>query len=120
MSLIDLFEKSLNNPLLLTFLAVWIIGWFLKNKSNINNKRIPLIITPLGILLGIFIIETSIKGALIGLLISGIQMGGYDLVKSIKEFIKFIFKPLVKDKKINIVIPENTEDDEVLPPDDII
>jgi hypothetical protein len=120
MTLFKLLEDSFNNPLLLTFLSIWIAGWFMKNRTKIDNKIIPIIITALGILLGLFIIEFSLKGALVGLLISAIQMGGYDLTKSLKKFIKFIFKPLSKaqPEEDTIIVPPSPNDDpDVLPPD---
>jgi hypothetical protein len=126
MTIIKLLEDSLNNPLLLTFLTVWIVGWFIKNKTKIDNARIPLILTPLGILLGLFVIELSMKGAIVGLLIAAIQMGGYDLIKNLTEFIRFVFKSLTKDinKKEDIILPEeNTSeenDSDILPPDNPI
>lgn len=90
MTIVDLFGLSFGNPLILSFLFIWIIGWYLKNKTKIENKIIPLILIPSGIFLGLFVIEMSVKGFICGLMISLMQMGGYDLLKSLLELLKYI------------------------------
>lgn len=87
---IDLLITSIENPLILSFIFIWVLGWCLKNKTKIDNRRIPLILIPIGILLGLFIIETSVKGIVTGILIALLQMGGYDLFKNIVDLIKYV------------------------------
>ncbi len=79
--IIDLLQGAMANPWMLLFLAVWGMGFFLKEKTPLDSAKIPWIVFPLGIALGIALIEVSLAGAIIGGIMALAQMGFYDVVK---------------------------------------
>jgi hypothetical protein len=79
--IIDLLQGALADPWMLLFLAVWGVGFFLKEKTPIDSAKIPWIVFPLGIILGAVLIELSLAGAIIGGVMALAQMGFYDVVK---------------------------------------
>ena len=89
--IIDLLQGALADPWMLLFLAVWGVGFFLKEKPPIDSAKIPWIVFPLGIILGAVLIELSLAGAIIGGVMALAQMGFYDVVK-----------PMLKKEPLNI------------------
>lgn len=80
--IIELLQGALENPWMLLFLATWGIGYFLKEHTPLlDNKLIPLILLPMGIALGVLLIELSLPGAIIGGVMALAQMGFYDVIK---------------------------------------
>jgi len=76
--IIDLLQEALADPWTLLFLAVWGVGYFVKEHTPLE---VPWIVLPVGIILGIFLIELSLGGAIIGGVMALAQMGFYDVVK---------------------------------------
>jgi uncharacterized membrane protein YjjB (DUF3815 family) len=89
--LINILQWMMNNPWMLLFISVWVIGWFLKEKTNINNKLIPWIVLIVAMGLGFYLLERSVAGIIIGALIGYIMIGFYS---QIKNTIEFVLKPL--------------------------
>jgi hypothetical protein len=79
--IIDLLQGALENPWMLLFLAVWGVGYFVKEHTPLPGDRTPWIVFPVGIILGVLLIELSLPGAIIGGVMALAQMGLYDVVK---------------------------------------
>ena len=80
MEIINLLQSALRDPWSLLFLAVWGVGWYLKTYTTVKPQwALP----PLGIALGLALIEVSLGGAIVGFVISLAQMGLYDVIKPI-------------------------------------
>lgn len=78
---IDLLQGALADPWMLLFLAVWGVGYFVKEFTPLPGDRVPWIVLPVGIVLGVLLIELSLPGAIIGGVMALAQMGFYDVVK---------------------------------------
>lgn len=76
--IIELLQGALENPWSLLFLAVLGLGYFIKQFTTLKPQWI---LPPFGIALGLFLIELSIGGAIIGFIMALAQMGLYDVVK---------------------------------------
>ena len=79
--IIDLLQGALADPWMLLFLAVWGVGYFVKEYTPLAADRTPWIVLPVGIILGVLLIELSLPGAIIGGVMALAQMGFYDVVK---------------------------------------
>ena len=79
--IIELLQEALENPWMLLFLAVWGIGYFVKEYTPLPGDRVPWIVLPVGIVLGVLLIELSLPGAIIGGVLALAQMGFYDVIK---------------------------------------
>lgn len=79
--IIDLLQGALADPWMLLFLAVWGIGYFVKEYTPLPGDRVPWILLPVGIVLGVLLIELSLPGAIIGGVMALAQMGLYDVIK---------------------------------------
>ena len=79
--IIDLLQGAMKDPWMLLFLAVWGIGFFVKEYTPLGSSRVPWIVFPVGIILGVLLIELSLPGAIIGGVMALAQMGFYDVVK---------------------------------------
>ncbi len=79
--IIDLLQGALADPWMLLFLAVWGVGYFVKEFTPLPGDRTPWIVFPVGIILGVLLIELSLPGAIIGGVMALAQMGLYDVVK---------------------------------------
>lgn len=78
---IELLKKIMNNPWLLAFLALFLIGWLLKEHSNLPNQLIPWVLTITGGGLGILLIEGSLAGTIMGCSLAYIEMALYEKIK---------------------------------------
>lgn len=78
MEIIQVLQSALSDPWMLLFLAVWGLGWYVKEFTTIKPQWV---IPPAGIILGVVLIEQSLGGAIIGMVIALAQMGLYDVVK---------------------------------------
>ncbi len=79
--IIDLLQGALADPWMLLFLAVWGVGDFVKEHTPLPGDKVPWIVFPVGIILGVLLIELSLPGAIIGGVMALAQMGLYDVVK---------------------------------------
>ena len=79
--IIELLQGALDNPWTLLFLAVWGIGYFVKKYTPLPGDRVPWIVLPVGIALGVLLIELSLPGAIICGVMALAQMGFYDVIK---------------------------------------
>ena len=79
--IIDLLQGALADPWMLLFLAVWGVGYFVKEHTPLPGDKVPWIVFPVGIILGVLLIELSLPGAIIGGVMALAQMGLYDVVK---------------------------------------
>jgi hypothetical protein len=79
--IIDLLQGALADPWMMLFLAVWGIGYFVKEYTPLPGDKVPWIVLPVGIILGVLLIELSLPGAIIGGVMALAQMGFYDVVK---------------------------------------
>lgn len=80
MEIIELLQQALSDPWTLLFLAVWAVGYYVKQFTTLKSQWI---LPPLGVALGLALIELSIGGAIVGLVIALAQMGLYDVVKPV-------------------------------------
>ena len=79
--IIEMLEKALGDPWALLFLATWAAGFFLKEYTVLDNQKIPWVLLPLGVGLGLALIEVSAGGAIIGCIMALVQLGAYDVIK---------------------------------------
>ena len=79
--LVEQLQKIMGNPWMLTFLTVWAIGWLLKEKTDFNNNLIPWGIIVFAGALAWTVIERSVSGFLIGVIIGWMQIGFYEQIK---------------------------------------
>jgi len=79
--IIELLQGALDNPWMLLFLAVWGLGYFLKEHTPLDNKKVPWILLPAGIALGLLLVELSLPGGIVGGVVALAQMGFYDVIK---------------------------------------
>jgi len=79
--IIELLKGASQDPWILTYILLWAVGWFLKEKTRLNNEAIPVVLLGLGLGLGLLLIELSVFGAIAGGLLALAQMGFYDLLK---------------------------------------
>jgi len=78
--IIELLQGALENPWTLLFLAVWGVGWYVKEYTVVKPQWV---VPPVGIVLGLVLVELSLPGAIIGFVIALAQMGLYDVIKPI-------------------------------------
>lgn len=74
-----------SNPQMALFLSIFIVGWLLKEHSSLNNQLIPWALSIVGVLLGLFLVEMSIQGAIVGLVMAYLMMAFYDKIKGTIE-----------------------------------
>lgn len=96
--IIDLLQGALADPWMLLFLAVWGVGYFVKEYTPLPGDKVPWIVLPVGIILGVLLIELSLPGAIIGGVMALAQMGLYDVVKPLINSIP----PKIGDSGIKI------------------
>lgn len=78
--IINLLQEALADPWMLLFLAVWGLGYYVKEFTTVKPQwAIP----PVGIILGVVLIEVSVGGAIVGGVMALTQMGLYDVLKPI-------------------------------------
>lgn len=87
-SITELLKLLLEDPWLLSFAGIWLIGYLLKEHSPLNNNLISWVISIVGSLLGYYLIQNTIKGALVGALIGYMQIGFYEHIKATLKIIR--------------------------------
>lgn len=90
-ALIEILKNLLENPWMLLFLGVWIIGYMLKEHTPLKNTYIPWIILGVAGALSFVLLEQSLNGVIIGFIIGYIQIGMYEHYKNLIE--TFLTKP---------------------------
>lgn len=80
--IIEALESIQGNPWILTFAALFLIGYMLKEHTTLNNKLIPWILFIVGGVLGLIIIEMSVAGVIIGCIMSYIVMAAYEHIRT--------------------------------------
>lgn len=83
---IELLKVVMENPWMLTFLAIFLLGWLLKEYTKLPNKLIPWVLSVTGALLGLFMIEYSVAGVIIGCALAYIEMALYEKIKNTIEY----------------------------------
>ncbi|WP_350342941.1 phage holin family protein [Proteinivorax tanatarense] len=83
--MIELLVDIMKDPMLLTFAGVWVLGYMLKEHTDLDNNLIPWIVVFSAALLSLVIIEFSIAGFIVGAVIGYIQIGLYEQTKATKE-----------------------------------
>jgi hypothetical protein len=86
--LIQWLQEVMANPWMLAFLVVWAWGWMLKEHTTLNNKLIPWFVMAMAAILSFAIIEATMNGVLIGVVIGWVQIGFYEWVKNNIGFFK--------------------------------
>ncbi|WP_353893903.1 phage holin family protein [Proteinivorax hydrogeniformans] len=86
--MIELLKEVMNDPMLLTFAGVWVLGYMLKKYTRIDNNFIPWIVVLSAAGLSLVIIEFSIAGFIVGAVIGYIQLGLYEQTKATMEIYK--------------------------------
>lgn len=75
----------LSSPQMALFLAIFIVGWLLKEHSPLNNKLIPWALSIIGVVLGLILVGMSVSGGIVGLVMSYLMMAFYDKMKGTIE-----------------------------------
>jgi FtsH-binding integral membrane protein len=87
-NVIIILQEVLKNPWMLMFAALWVLGYMLKEHTNLNNKIIPWFIWVVAGVLGWLLIEASIAGVIIGFVIGWIIIGFYEHIKNTFEMFR--------------------------------
>jgi len=87
---VEILETIFSNVWLLLFAGLYVLGWLLKEHSNIKNALISWILAGAGIVLGLLVIEWSLAGGIIGLFASHIIIATYEQYKGGREFLSEI------------------------------
>ena len=78
-------DYILDNALIL-IPAIYVIGAILKGTELIKDKYIPVILLPIGIVLGMILIGFDVNGFIQGILVTGVAVYANQLVKqALKE-----------------------------------
>ena len=78
-------DYILDNALIL-IPAIYVIGAILKGTELIKDKYIPVILLPIGIVLGMILIGFNVNGFIQGILVTGVAVYANQLVKqTLKE-----------------------------------
>ena len=78
-------DYILDNALIL-IPAIYVIGAILKGTELIKDKYIPVILLPIGIVLGMILIGFNVNGFIQGVLVTGVAVYANQLVKqALKE-----------------------------------
>lgn len=78
-------DYILDNALIL-IPAIYVIGAILKGTELIKDKYIPVILLPIGIVLGMILIGFDVNGFIQGILVTGVAVYANQLVKqTLKE-----------------------------------
>lgn len=78
-------DYILDNALIL-IPAIYVIGAILKGTELIKDKYIPVILLPIGIVLGMLIVGFTVNGFIQGVLVTGVAVYANQLVKqALKE-----------------------------------
>ncbi len=78
MEIITILQQILTDPWMLSFTALWGLGYYLKTYTTLKPEWVLPVV---GMLLGWVLIERSIGGAIVGGVMALMQMGAYDMVK---------------------------------------
>ena len=73
-------DYILDNALIL-IPAIYVIGAILKGTELIKDKYIPVVLLPIGIVLGMLIVGFNVNGFLQGILVTGVAVYANQLVK---------------------------------------
>lgn len=79
--LIEALKALLMQPYMLAFAALFLIGFLLKEHSQIGNHLIPWVLTILGACLGALLIDMSLAGVIVGCVIAFLIEATYDHLK---------------------------------------
>ena len=78
-------DYILDNALIL-IPAIYVIGAILKGTELVKDKYIPVILLPIGIVLGMILIGFDVNGFIQGVLVTGVAVYANQLVKqTLKE-----------------------------------
>ena len=82
-------ERLINNPLELVFALLFGLGWYLKNKTELKNQIIPLVLFGAGALLGFLLLDYGhLNNVLIGLVIAMSEIGAFEGYKALASLNK--------------------------------
>ena len=81
MFIVDL-QAILTNPYSLLFLALFGLGYFIKEKTKISNKLIPIILIASGIGLAFLLLGVSVTAGIIGFVLSSLIMANYETIRN--------------------------------------
>lgn len=73
-------DYILDNALIL-IPAIYVIGAILKGTELVKDKYIPVILLPIGIVLGMLIVGFNVNGFIQGVLVTGVAVYANQLVK---------------------------------------
>ncbi len=71
-------QQVLADPWMLSFTALWFLGYYLKTYTTLKPEWILPVV---GMMLGHILIERSVGGIIVGGIMALMQMGAYDMVK---------------------------------------
>jgi hypothetical protein len=81
-STIEIVKPILESPWYAVIMALWVIGYLVKNQTYISNKFIPLIIVVAGGALGFGLIQSDSVGIIAGASLGLLSIGGHSAVKN--------------------------------------
>lgn len=87
LQIIEALKQLENQTWLLTFTALFIMGYMLKEHTSLNNKLIPWAILFGGMVLGYVTINKTLGGVIVGAVMAYIIMGFYEHIKNTFEYL---------------------------------
>lgn len=79
-------QLILTNPYSLLFLALFALGYLLKEKTKFPNKLIPIVLLGVGALLAGFMLGFSLTSVLIGFVLASVIMANYETVRNTMQW----------------------------------
>lgn len=65
--------------------AIYVIGAILKGTELVKDKYIPVILLPIGIVLGMILVGFTVNGFIQGVLVTGVAVYANQLVKQVQK-----------------------------------
>lgn len=84
-AIIEIVKPVLESPWYAVIIALWVIGYLVKNQTVISNRYIPLIVVISGCILGCLLIQPDLVGAIAGGALGLLSIGGHSAVKNSVE-----------------------------------
>lgn len=81
---ISIIQEYIATDALILIPVLWVLGYFLKQSPNIPNWVIVWVILVCGIIGGFVVVSQDADGIIQGILVAGVTVLGYELLKQAK------------------------------------
>lgn len=80
--MIEIVKPVLESPWYAVIIALWVVGYLVKNQTIIPNRYIPFIVVITGCVLGCLLIQSDLVGAIAGAALGLLSIGGHSAIKN--------------------------------------